>query len=202
MFSRSLGGFVTYTPLQAWQLDGCTSNPPLIEKNPCEPWSRLGMGATGASSSSLVQSHELKKSKQWQKPWQNSHVILSITKKNVVHLKHHIIFEYLWYISKSLSLTYHSPRLNSHYLIYVSSVSHPYFSLNPNSQEARRGGANQRDAPRLDPLYDDPIECDSLVAKRQPVQMTNVWSKTSNRETGQNEMNHQAKIACRFERFT
>jgi len=68
MFSRSLGGFVTYTPLQAWQLDGCTtSNPPLIEKHPCEP-SRLGMGATGASSSSLVQSHELKKSKQWKKP--------------------------------------------------------------------------------------------------------------------------------------
>ena len=122
---------------------------------------------------------------------------LSITKKNVVHLKHHTFEIYLSLWAWLITPPFEQSLSHICFFRFTS-----LFFTQPKLPRARRGGANQRDSPRLDPLYDDPIECDSLVAKRQPVQMTNVWSKTSNREAGQNEMNHQAKIACRFERFT
>lgn len=118
-------------------------------------------------------------------------------KKNVVHLKHHIFDIYLslwaWLITPP----------------FEQSLSHICFfrftslwnsTQTPKSPE--RWSESSRDSPRLDPLYDDPIECDSLVAKRQPVQWQMYGAKLKTVKRRQNDMGFEAKIACRFERFT
>lgn len=102
-------------------------------------------------------------------------------KKNVVHLKHHIFDIYLSLWAWLITPPFEQSLSHICFFRFTS-----LFFTQPKLPIARRGGANQRDTPRLDPLYDDPIECDSLVAKRQPVQWQMYGAKLQT-------VKHQAK---------